>query len=117
MYEKQRSFRFRSILCSPGWLGPLALFVAACAYPADTVTSTVLIGNSRIDVSTEEGQLHAPKEDVMKWVQWSAEAVAGYYGRFPVPHTSLRIIPTSGDGVRGGLDAPPRNDPSRLSRC
>ncbi|MGA3300277.1 MAG: hypothetical protein ABSD87_09345 [Candidatus Acidiferrales bacterium] len=102
MYEKQRSFRFRSILRSPGWLGPLALFVAACAYPADTVTSTVLIGNSRIDVSTEEGQLHAPKEDVMKWVQWSAEAVAGYYGRFPVPHTSLRIIPTSGAGVRGG---------------
>ena len=102
MYEKQRSFRFRSILRSPGWLGPLALFVAACAYPADTVTSTVLIGNSRIDVSTEEGQLHAPKEDVMKWVQWSAEAVAGYYGRFPVPHTSLRIIPTSGSGVRGG---------------
>src|SRR6202451_4717740 len=102
MYEKQRSFRFRSILRSPGWLGPLALFVAACAYPADTLTSTVLIGNSRIDVSPAERQLHAPKEDVMKWVQWSAEAVAGYYGRFPVPHTSLRIIPTSGAGVRGG---------------
>jgi hypothetical protein len=100
MYENQKRFRNGSpslaILC------PLVLFFAACAYPADTVTSTILIGNSRIDVSLEEGQLHAPKEDVMKWVQWSAESVAAYYGRFPVPHTALRIIPTSGAGVRGG---------------
>jgi hypothetical protein len=35
-------------------------------------------------------------------VQWAAESVAGYYGRFPVPHVALRIIPTSGSGVRGG---------------
>jgi len=97
MYENHRTIR----LFTP-CLFLLALFVAACAYPADTVTSTILIGNSRIDVATEEGTLHAPKEDVMKWVQWSAEAVAGYYGRFPVPHTNLRIIPTSGAGVRGG---------------
>jgi hypothetical protein len=97
MYENRRNIR----LFTPS-LFLLALFVAACAYPADTVTTTILIGNSRIDVATEEGTLHAPKEDVMKWVQWSAEAVAGYYGRFPVPHTNLRIIPTSGAGVRGG---------------
>src|SRR3984957_15490773 len=97
MYENRRTIQ----LFTP-WIFLLALFVAACAYPADTVTTTVLIGSSRIDVATEEGALHAPKEDVMKWVQWSAEAVAGYYGRFPVPHTSLRIIPTTGAGVRGG---------------
>jgi len=97
MYENHRTIR----LFTP-CLFLLALFVAACAYPADTVTSTILIGNSRIDVATEEGTLHAPKEDLMKWIQWSAEAVAGYYGRFPVPHTNLRIIPTSGAGVRGG---------------
>jgi hypothetical protein len=102
MYEQQRSFEFRNILRSPAWLAPLVLFLAACAYPADTVTSTILIGNSRIDVATEEGALHASKEDVLKWVQWSAEAVSNYYGRFPVPHTNLRIIPTGGAGVRGG---------------
>ena len=72
MYENRRTIR----ILTP-WFFLLALFVAACAYPADTVTTTILIGSSRIDVSTEEGQLHAPKEDVMKWVQWSAEAVAG----------------------------------------
>ena len=38
----------------------------------------------------------------MKWVHWAAESVAGYYGRFPVPHLLLRIVPTDGRGVRGG---------------
>lgn len=80
----------------------LVLFIAACAYPADNMTSTILVGNSRIDVAIEDGQLNAPKEEVMKWVQWSAEAVAGYYGRFPLPHIALRIVPTGGAGVRGG---------------
>ena len=102
MYGNQHSLPFRNRSRSLALLCSFVLFFAACAFPADTVTSTVIIGTSRIDVSTEEGALHAPKEDVLKWVQWSAEAVAGYYGRFPVPHTSLRIIPTSGAGVRGG---------------
>ena len=38
----------------------------------------------------------------MTWVHWAAESVAGYYGRFPVPHLLLRIVPTDGRGVRGG---------------
>jgi hypothetical protein len=98
----QPRFRFRNAFLWPTWLYLLVLFIAACAYPADTMTSTILIGNSRIDVTTDEGQLQAPKEDVMKWVQWSTESVAGYYGRFPVPHVALRLIPTHGTGVRGG---------------
>jgi hypothetical protein len=102
MRENQKSFRLRNGSPSLAVLCPLVLFFVACAYPADTVISTLLIGNSRIDVTMEEGQLHASKEDVMKWVQWSAESVAGYYGRFPVPHIVLRIIPTDGSGVRGG---------------
>jgi hypothetical protein len=87
---------------SPSLLCLFVLIVAACAFPADTMTSTLLVGNSRIDVTVADGELHAPKEDVMKWVQWAAESVVGYYGRFPVPRVALRIIPTSGSGVRGG---------------
>ena len=101
MYGNRGTFAFRNRSRSLVLLCSLA-FIAACAFPADPVTSTVLIGSSRIDVTIEAGQLQASKEDVMKWVQWSAESVAGYYGRFPLPRFALRIIPTDGSGVGGG---------------
>ena len=84
----------------------LCLFVfflaSADAFPADDMTSTILIGNSRIDVVIEKGALQVSKEELLKWVQWAAESVSAYYGHFPLPHLLLRIIPTDGRGVRGG---------------
>lgn len=80
----------------------LAVFVGVCTHAADQMTSTILIGNSRIDVVIETGDLRASREELMTWVHWAAESVAGYYGRFPVPHLLLRIVPTDGRGVRGG---------------
>jgi hypothetical protein len=35
-------------------------------------------------------------------VQVAAESVAGYYGRYPVAHLTIRITPFSGHGVRHG---------------
>jgi len=87
-------------------VGLLCLFVyflaAAGAFPADEMTSTILIGNSRIDVVIEKGSLQVSKEELLRWVQWAAESVSAYYGHFPLPHLLLRIIPTDGKGVRGG---------------
>jgi hypothetical protein len=84
----------------------LCLFVfflaSAGAFSADDMTSTIVIGNSRIDVVIEKGQLQVSKEELLKWVQWAAESVSAYYGHFPLPHLLLRIIPTDGRGVRGG---------------
>jgi hypothetical protein len=78
------------------WLG------AATAFPADEMISTIVIGNSRIDVNIESGSMQASKEDLMKWVRWAAESVTAYYGRFPVPQLLLRIVPSDGKGVRSG---------------
>ncbi len=75
---------------------------AATAFPADEMTSTIVIGNSRIDVNIESGAMQASKEDLMKWVRWAAESVSAYYGRFPVPQLLLRIVPSDGKSVRGG---------------
>ncbi len=84
----------------------LCLFVfflaSAGAFPADDMTSTILIGNSRIDVVIEKGSFVVSKEELLKWVQWAGESVSAYYGHFPVPHLLLRIIPTEGRGVRNG---------------
>ncbi|MGA7624111.1 MAG: hypothetical protein WCA91_11055 [Candidatus Acidiferrales bacterium] len=84
----------------------LAILVTICfalkTRAIDEMTSTILIGNSRIDVAVEDGPLAVSKEDLVKWVRWAAESVTTYYGRFPVPHARIRIVPSSGNGVRSG---------------
>jgi len=50
----------------------------------------------------EKGTLQVSKEELLKWAQWAAESVSAYYGRFPVPHLLLRIVPSQGKGVRNG---------------
>jgi hypothetical protein len=66
------------------------------------MTSTLLIGGSKIDVTIESGDLKASQTDLMQWVKSAAEAVATYYGRYPVPHVRIRIIPVDGSGIRHG---------------
>jgi hypothetical protein len=72
------------------------------ATKADDVTSTLMIGGSRIDVTLETGDAPLSQPEVMKWVQSAAESVAAYYGRFPVPHLTLRVVSFDGAGVRHG---------------
>lgn len=69
---------------------------------AQDVTSTLVIGNSKLDVTTESGNLQPTQPQLMHWVQAAADAVATYYGRYPVPHAHLRIIPAGGSGIRHG---------------
>src|ERR1700722_5911682 len=84
----------------------LLLLVPFHAAKAADVTSTLMIGGSRIDVTIQSSDTpNAPlsQPDVMKWVQFAAESVAAYYTRFPVPHLTLRIISFDGSGVRHGM--------------
>ena len=69
---------------------------------ADDVTSTLLIGDSKIDVKVESGEMKLSHTELLHWVQSAAEAVATYYGRYPVPRVQIRIIPVDGSGVRHG---------------
>lgn len=80
----------------------LVLLCASISAPADEMTSTVLIGSSRIDVRIEKGAFLVSNKEILAWVQAAADSVATYYGRFPVPSVLLRIIPTRGKGVRNG---------------
>ena len=70
--------------------------------PADDMTSTLLIGGSKLDVTIEPGELKVSQTELMHWAKSAAEAVAAYYGRYPVPHVQVRIIPVEGSGVRHG---------------
>lgn len=79
----------------------LLLFPFRSAKAAD-MTSTLMIGGSRIDVTIETSEAPLSQPDVMKWVQFAAESVAAYYGRFPVPHLTLHVVSFDGNGVRHG---------------
>ena len=84
----------------------LLLLVPFRAAEAADVTSTLMIGGSRIDVTIQSAETpNAPlsQPDVMKWVQFAAESVAAYYTRFPVPHLTLRVVSFDGSGARHGM--------------
>jgi hypothetical protein len=80
----------------------LLLLIPAGCVPADEMTSTVVVGSSRIDVHIESGPMQLSNEELMQWVRMASDSVSTYYERFPVPAVALRIIPTDGRGVRGG---------------
>lgn len=92
----------RRLACC-GVLG-ISLFANhSSALPQTEMTSTLLVGNSRIDIIFESANARLPKEELLHWVQMAAESVRVYYGRFPVAHVSLRIKEFHGAGVRHGI--------------
>src|SRR5271168_1472389 len=78
------------------------LLLPFSAARAEDMKSTVMVGSSRIDVTIDTSEAPISQPDVMKWVQNAADSVVAYYGRFPVPHLTLRIISFDGSGVRHG---------------
>ncbi len=84
----------------------IVLLGACFAARADDVTSTLLMGNSKIDVTIDSGNLKVSQAELMHWVQLATEAVTTYYGRYPVPHAGIRIIPVDGGGIRHGQTFP-----------
>lgn len=80
----------------------LLLLCASISISADEMTSTILIGSSRIDVVIEKGSLAISNSEMLQWIQAASDSVVAYYGRFPIPRVLLRVIPGRGKGVRGG---------------
>jgi hypothetical protein len=91
-------FFVRAMLTALFFLGCFS-FVSA----KDRMTSSMLIGNARIEIRIEGSTLRIPTKDVLHWVKSAAESVAAYYGRFPVPQVLIRITPFEGRGVHNGL--------------
>jgi hypothetical protein len=79
------------------------LFWFGFAATAGEMTSSLQIGNARIDIVIEHTSLHVPMKDIFLWVKAAAESVTTYYGRFPVPEVLIRITPFKGRGTRDGM--------------
>jgi hypothetical protein len=83
-----------------------ALFYLAgftIVFAKDEMTSSLLIGNARIDIRIEKSALRMPAKDIFRWVKSAAESVTAYYGRFPIPQVLIRITPFEGRGVHNGM--------------
>jgi len=85
-------------LATPFFLVCISLLLAK-----DEMTSSLLIGNARIDIRIESGTLRIPTKDIVCWVKSAAESVTAYYGHFPIPQVLIRITPFKGNGVHSGM--------------
>jgi hypothetical protein len=69
-------------------------------------TATLKIAGSIIDVTLPSDSMKLSHSDLLGWVRGAANAVATYYGRFPVPHLTLKIRNSNGSGIRHGVTYP-----------
>lgn len=86
--------------------------LAALALPgAAAAGGTLEVGGSRLRLRVDDTLGSATRQAVPGWVETAARAVAGYFGRFPLPEVEIAIEAADGPGVRhGGTQpgAPPR---------
>jgi hypothetical protein len=80
-------------------LALLACAPAAGAPPGDALS----IGGAEIALELRSGPLDLPRTELIAWVTAGANAVTGYYGRFPVARYRIAIQPVAGKaGVLSG---------------
>jgi len=74
------------------------------AHSADQLASEqIQIGDSTIDVSFAPGNLDLSRPQLRAWIRNAADAVAAYFGHFPVRHARILVRPVQGrKGVFNG---------------
>ena len=60
------------------------------------------VGGARIEVHFDADFSALLRTEALAWVRRSADAVVGYFARFPVSIAELWMQPVAGGGVRGG---------------
>jgi hypothetical protein len=83
-----------------------ALLECAGAQSADDeapVVELIEIGAAQIELQFAPGFDAGLRTEAQGWVRRCADAVAGYFGRFPLPRVELLLVPVAGDGVDSGI--------------
>ena len=74
-----------------------AMGMLLSAQPADQLApEQIQIGDSTIDVSFAPGSLDLSRPQLSAWIQHAADAVAAYFGHFPVAHARILVRPVQG---------------------
>ncbi len=62
----------------------------------------VQVGDARIDLALAPGKLAVTDEQIAAWTDASARAIAGWFGRFPLPSALVLVVPGTGPWVGVG---------------
>ncbi len=74
-----------------------------------STNTTVMVGESRLELSIEGRPFDLSTDTLTGWVQHSAEIVARYYGEFPIPEAWINLRGARGIGVMTGQANPTTN--------
>ncbi len=77
--------------------------VAAQAAAEQPVIEALHLGGSQLELQFAPGFDDRLRAEARTWVRRSGEAVAAYFGRFPVPQAEVLLTPVAGGGVGGGV--------------
>lgn len=84
----------------------LSLVSQVRAQQPDSSNVILKIAGGTLDVTLPDDPMKLSHQDLLNWVKASANAVANYYGRFPVPHLTLRVRAGNGSRIGHGVTYP-----------
>lgn len=76
---------------------------AALADAEQPVIEPLRIGSAALELQFAPGFDDRLRAEARAWARRSGDAVAAYFGDFPVREAELLLTPIAGDGVRGGV--------------
>jgi hypothetical protein len=73
-----------------------------CACHSHASVKEIKIAGADIYAEIDDSAFRSGTGPLVAWIKRCAEIVASYYNRFPTPSLRVRVVPTSGEGVRNG---------------
>lgn len=72
----------------------------------DHAERTLSVGGGKIEFTLPDEHMAVSDAELTAWIKTAAEAVSGFYGRYPVPQVRLKVRTGRGNGVRQGMTYP-----------
>lgn len=85
-----------------GWVGAVLADVPVQAAEDQPVIDELSVAGARIEMQFDSRFDAEFRRLARGWVQASAQAVADYFGRFPLPEVEVLVLPSGEPGVHGG---------------
>src|SRR5262249_40935314 len=84
---------------APGWYEATITDLASAPYSGfgKLTMSRMDVRGRTLQIARAPGEFDVGEPAILDWIRTSAEAVAAYYGEFPVDKTLLLVVPNEGE--------------------